>query len=102
MITPAHAFFNWAILRKWLRPWWVVAGSVLPDTPPFVAFFYLLAQKGVNPPSTGGFFGFVIANGNPNNLPGFMEARFLLNALPLYALVGVVVFFWRREWLVSL
>ncbi len=80
----------------------MVAGSVLPDTPPFVAFFYLLAQKGVNPPSTGGFFGFVIANGNPNNLPGFMEARFLLNALPLYALVGVVVFFWRREWLVSL
>ncbi len=103
MITPAHAFFNWAILRKWLRPWWVVAGSVLPDTPPFVAFFYLLAEKGLNPPGTGGFFGFVMANGNPNNLPGFMEARFLLNALPLYALVGVVFFFfWRGEWLASL
>ncbi len=54
MITSTHAFFNWAILRKWLRPWWVVAGSVLPDTPPFVAFFYLLAEKGLNPPGTGG------------------------------------------------
>jgi hypothetical protein len=102
MVTPAHAFFNWAILRKWFRPWWVVAGSVLPDVPPFVAFFYLLAQKGINPPSTGSFFGFVMANGNPNNLPGFMEARFLLNALPLYALVGIVVFFWRRDWLLAL
>ncbi len=28
MITPAHAFFNWAILRKWLRPWWVVDTNV--------------------------------------------------------------------------
>ncbi len=76
---------------------------MLPDTPPFVAFFYLLAEKGLNPPGMGGFFGFVMVNGNPNNLPGFMEARFLLNALPLYALVGVVFFFfWRGEWLASL
>ncbi len=102
MVTPAHAFFNWAILRKWLRPWWVVAGSVLPDTPPFVAFFYLLVAKGFPDNSGGGFFGFVMANGNPNNLPGFMEARFLLNALPLYALVGAVVFFWRKDWLSAL
>ncbi len=102
MVTPAHAFFNWAILRKWFRPWWVVAGSVLPDVPPFVAFFYLLVAKGFPDSSGGGFFGFVMANGNPNNQPGFLEARFLLNALPLYALVGVVVFFWRREWLTSL
>ncbi len=101
MVTPAHAFFNWAILRKWFRPWWVVAGSVLPDAPAFVAFFYLLVVNGFDTGS-GGFFGFVMANGNPNNQPGFMEARFLLNALPLYALVGVVVLFWRREWLVSL
>ena len=102
MVTPAHAFFNWAILRKWFRPWWVVAGSVLPDVPAFAAFFYLLVAKGFPDSSNGGFFGFVMANGNPNNQPGFLEARFLLNALPLYALVGVVVFFWRREWLASL
>lgn len=102
MVTPAHAFLNWAILRKWFRPPWVVAGSVLPDVPAFVAFFYLLVAKGFPDSSGGGFFGFVMANGNPNNLPGFLEARFLLNAMPLYALVGVVVFFWRGEWLTSL
>ncbi|MDQ3316967.1 MAG: hypothetical protein M3522_06480 [Actinomycetota bacterium] len=102
MVTPAHAFFNWAILRKWFHPWWVVAGSVLPDAPPFVAFFYLLAQKGINPPSMGGFFGFVMANGNPNRQPGFMEISFLLNALPLYALVGILVLVWRKDWLSAL
>lgn len=74
MITPAHAFFNWAILRKWFRPWWVVAGSVLPDTPPFVAFFYLLMAKGFPDNSSGGFFGFVMANGNPNNQPGLFSS----------------------------
>lgn len=102
MITPAHAFFNWAILRKWFRPWWVVAGSVLPDAPPFVAFFYLLAQKGFNQGNMGGFFGFVMANGNPNRQPGFMEMSFLLSSLPLYALVGVLVVYLRRKWLSSL
>ncbi len=102
MLTPAHAFFNWAILRKWFRPWWVVAGSVLPDAPPFVAFFYLLAEKGINQGSTGGFFGFVMANGNPNRQPGFMEVSFLLNALPLYALVGILVLIWRKDWLSAL
>ncbi len=102
MITPAHAFFNWAVLRKWFRPWWVVAGSVLPDAPPFVAFFYLLAQKGFNEGNMGGFFGFVMANGNPNRQPGFMEASYLLNGLPLYALVGVLVLYWRKQWLSSL
>lgn len=102
MITPAHAFFNWAILRKWFRPWWAVAGSVLPDAPPFVAFFYLLAGKGFNGGSMGGFFGFVMANGNPNRQPGFMEASFLLNGLPLYALVGVLVLYLRRDWLSAL
>jgi hypothetical protein len=102
VITPAHAFFNWAILRKWFHPWWVVAGSVLPDLPPFIAFFYLLAEEGLNPPSMGGFFGFVMANGNPNRQPGFVEVSFLLHALPLYALVSIFVFFWRGEWLVSL
>lgn len=102
MITPAHAFFNWAILRKWFRPWWVVAGSVLPDVPPFVAFFYLLAQKGINQGSMGGFFGFVMANGNPNRQPGFMEISFLLNALPLYALAGTIVLIWRKDWLLAL
>ncbi|CAN5280039.1 hypothetical protein BH20ACT11_BH20ACT11_01060 [soil metagenome] len=102
MITPAHAFFNWAILRKWFRPWWVVAGSALPDAPPFAAFFYLLLQKGFNEGNMGGFFGFVMANGNPNRQPGFMEASFLLNGLPLYALVGVLVLYWRKQWLSSL
>lgn len=102
MVTPAHVLFNWAILKKWLSPWWVVAGSVLPDIPPFVAFFYLLAQKGINPPSMGGFFGFVMANGNPNRQPGFMEVSFLLTALPLFALVGVAVLVWRKGWLVAL
>lgn len=101
MITPAHAFFNWAILRKWFRPWWVVAGSVLPDLPPFAAFFYLLATQGFSGGS-GGFFGFVMANGNPNRQPGFMEASFLLSALPLYGLVGLAVLFWRRDWLSAL
>lgn len=102
MITPAHAFFNWAILRRWFSPWWVVAGSVLPDAPPVVAFFYLLAQKGFNQGSMGGFFGFVMANGNPNRQPGFMEVSFLLNGLPLYGLVGFAVLLWRKDWLSSL
>lgn len=102
MITPAHAFFNWAILGKSFRPWWVVAGSVLPDAPPFVAFFYLLAEKGFNQGSVGGFFGFVMANGNPNRQPGFMEASFLLNGLPLYVLVGILVLYWRKDWLSAL
>lgn len=101
MVTPAHAFFNWAILRKWFRPWWVIAGSVLPDVPPFIAFFYLLAARGI-PESGGGFFGFIMANGNPNRQPGFMEASFLLNALPLYVLAGIAVLIWRRDWLVAL
>jgi hypothetical protein len=102
VITPAHAFFNWAVLRKWFRPWWVVAGSVLPDAPPFAAFFYLLAQKGINQGSMNGFFGFVMANGNPNRQPGFMEVSFLLNAVPLYALVGILVLYWRKDWLSAL
>lgn len=102
MITPAHAFFNWAILRKWFRPWWVVAGSVLPDVPSFAAFFYLLVVKGFPDSGSGGFFGFVMANGNPNRQPGFMEASFLLNALPLYLLVGAIVLIWRRSWLLAL
>ncbi len=101
MITPAHAFFNWAILGKWLRPWWVVAGSVLPDAPAFLAFFYLLAKEGFGG-GGGGFFGFVMANGNPNRQPGFVEASFLLHALPLYGLVGVAVLLRRRVWLVAL
>jgi hypothetical protein len=101
MITPAHAFFNWAILGKWLRPWWVVAGSVLPDAPAFAAFFYLLAKEGFAT-GGGGFFGFVMANGNPNRQPGFVEASFLLHALPLYGLVGVAVLLWRRDWLLAL
>ncbi len=102
MITPAHAFFNWAILRKWFRPWWVVAGSVLPDIPSFTAFLYLLAAKGFPGSGGGGFFGVVMANGNPNRQPGFMEMSFLLNALPLYGLVGVVVLVWRSDWLLPL
>jgi hypothetical protein len=102
MITPAHAFFNWAILRRWFRPWWVVAGSVLPDIPSFAAYFYLLAAEGFSTGGGGGFFAFVMANGNPNNQPGFMEARFLLNALPLYGLVGIAVLAWRKEWLLAL
>ncbi len=101
MLTPAHAFFNWAILRRWFRSWWVVVGSVLPDIPSFAAFFYLLAQKGINRGS-GGFFSFVMANGNPNRQPSFMEASFLLNALPLYVLVGIAVLAWRKEWLLAL
>lgn len=101
MITPAHAFFNSAILGKWLRPWWVVAGSVLPDAPAFLAFFYLLAKEGFGA-GGGGFFGFVMANGNPNRQPGFVEASFLLHALPLYGLVGVAVLLRRRDWLVAL
>lgn len=102
MITPAHAFFNWAVLGRWLPPWWVVAGSVLPDVPAFAAFFYLLATEGLAGGS-GGFFGFVMANGNPNRQPGFMQASFLLNALPLYALAGLAVLLWRgRRWLVAL
>ncbi len=102
MITPAHAFFNWAILRKWLPPWWVVAGSVMPDAPSFIAFFYLLAARGINVPEEGGFFGFVMANGNPNRQPGFMETSFLLNALPLFALAGILVLILRRDWLSAL
>lgn len=103
MITPAHAFFNWAILRKWFSPWWVVAGSVLPDLPPFAAFFYLLAARGFNEGNMGGFFGFVMANGNPNRQPGFMEASFLLHSLTLCALAWVVCLFWRRRrWMLSL
>ncbi len=102
MITPAHAFFNWAILRKWFHPPWVVAGSILPDVPSFAAFFYLLAAKGLPDGSGEGFFGFVMANGNPNRQPGFMEASFLLNALPLYLLVGSIVLIWRRSWLLAL
>lgn len=101
MITPAHAFFNWAALRRWLPPWWVVAGSVLPDIPAFAAFFYLLIQHGFGS-GGGSFFGFIMANGNPNRQPGFMQASFLLNALPLYALVGLFVLVWRRRWLVAL
>ncbi len=102
MITPAHALFNWVILKKWFRPPWVVVGSVLPDAPPIIAFFYLLAEKGINPPSMGGFFGFVMTNGNPNRQPGFMEISFLLNALPLYALAGTIVLVWRKDWLSAL
>lgn len=104
MITPAHAFFNWAALRKWLPPWWVVAGSVLPDIPAFAAFFYLLIENGFGSRggSMDGFFGFVMANGNPNRQPGFMQASFLLNALPLYALAGLIVLARRRRWLVAL
>lgn len=99
MITPAHAFFNWAFLRKWLPPWWVVGGSVLPDVPAFMAFFYLLAVRGINAPEAGGFFGFAMANGNPNRQPGFMEASFLLHALPLLAALTLLAVFWRRRWL---
>jgi hypothetical protein len=67
---------------------------------PTIAFFYLLAVKGFPAGGSGGFFGFVMANGNPNRQPGFMQASFLLNTLPLYALAGVV--FLRRGWLVAL
>lgn len=102
MITPAHAFFNWTILRKWFSPWWVVAGSVLPDLPPFAAFFYLLAVKGINTGNMGGFFGFVMANGNPNRQPGFVEASFLLHSLTLCALAWGAFFLWRRGWMFSL
>jgi hypothetical protein len=101
MITPAHAFFNWAILRKWLAPWWVVAGSALPDVPSYLAFLYLLAAKGFGG-SGNGFFGFIMANGNPNRQPGFMQTSFLLHALPLFALVGFVLLLWRGKWLLSL
>lgn len=62
MITPAHAFFNWAFLRKWLPPWWVVGGSVLPDVPAFLAFFYLIATRGLNQ-------GAKLRRGHPFRLP---------------------------------
>lgn len=101
-MTPAHAFFNWALLGRQFRPWWVVYGSVLPDVPSYLAFLYLLGKKGFPAGGSEGFFGFVMANGNPNRQPGFMEASFLLNALPLYALGGIVVLLWRREWLLAL
>ncbi len=100
MITSAHAFFNWAILRKWLPPWWVVGGSILPDLPSYLAFVYLLVTRGLN---FGGdiHFGFLAPNGNPNRQPGFMEAGFVFHALPLFALVAVVALIWRKRWLVA-
>lgn len=87
-----------------MPPWWVVAGSVLPDIPAFAAFFYLLIENGFGSRggSMDGFFGFVMANGNPNRQPGFMQASFLLNALPLYALAGLIVLARRKRWLVAL
>ncbi len=87
MITPAHAFFNWAIFRKWLPPWWVVGGSVLPDLPSYLASSYLVATNGLD---FGGdiHFGFLAPNGNPNRQPGSMEAGFLLHALPLFAVLA--------------
>ena len=97
-----HRDKAWAILGKWFRPPWVVAGSILPDVPSFAAFFYLLAAEGLPDGSGEGFFGFVMANGNPNRQPGFMEVSFLLNALPLYLLVGAIVLLRRRSWLLAL
>lgn len=40
-----------------------------------------------------------MANGNPNRQPGFMEAGFLLHALPLLTGLALLAVFWRRRWL---